>query len=588
MARILDKTAPSKSRSVPTSGVHARRKRVVNLRVLIVTLAVIGIFGPSAYWWYRFQVWQSASALLQRASGFENNQQWAKAATSLQRYVLLRPDDVSARTRFVKAYAHVALTNQAKRRLTALLYEALGREPERQDLRQMLSENLLQQGEFATAEKEARKILSSEVGDASAARRVIALSLYMRARTDGVIPFREAAAALIEALADREDDVELALITADFVRMHPDAAESEAVDAATYADQIMEQLVSANPQNPAALVASYRYQKKYMLDNVNASNLERALEVDPGYVEALLLAANETFVARLGDGNTKAENYLRRAIDSQPQDPRAYLALSAVFRASGDHDRAVQILHQGRAIVGEGHIDLLSYLVSALINSAELENASRYVLELEETVRNRSPELVSVAKQQLDNRVRILHARLAVAQGKWGSSVAGLKAVLASSRREQDNLQSTSSHQAMVLLAQAMTALGRWDLAAHYWDQLADNLPQQPDVLSRAANAHLKAGHPDDAIDRLERYLQASSLSPEVAIELAQAHLLRQLQRPLNERNWAEFLTVFAAAQDEAPGRRELVLTQANYMLALDTSEDRLRALQLLRAAESH
>ena len=587
MASTLPDTAPSKPRSVPTSGVHARRKRVVNLRLLMATLAVIGIFCPSAYWWYRYQVQQTASTLLKRASAFESDQQWSKAVTSLERYILLRPDDSSARIRFVESYAYIASTNQTKRRLTALLYDVLGREPERQDLRLMLSENLLQQGEFAAAEKEARKIISSEVGDASAARRVIAISLYARARRDGVIPVREAAAALIEALADRADDVELALITADYLRMHPDAVESEEVDAATYADQIMDRMVSANPQNPAALVARYRYRRRYTLENLDDGDLERALEANPDYVEALLLVANEAFVARRGESNTKAEDYLRRAIKSQPQDPRAYLALSELFTASGEHGRAIQILRQGRALVGEDNIKLLSNLVSALIYDAELEKADHYVLELEKTVSNLSSELVSVARRRLDNRVRILHARLAFAQGKWGSAVARLKAVLASSQREQNDFQSTNFRQAMVLLAQAMTALGRWDLAAHYWDQLADRLPQQPDVLRRAANAHLKAGHPDDAIDRLERYLQASSLSPEVAIELAQAHLLRQLRRPLNERNWAEFLTVFAEAQNKAPGRWELVITQANYLLALDTGEARLRARQLLRAAES-
>ena len=82
----------------------------------------------------------------------------------------------------VEAYGKQQPTPGRIYRLNGLLYQAMGRAPDRDDLRRMLAENLLKSGDYAQAEEEAKKVTGKAPAEALAAKKVIALSLNARAR----------------------------------------------------------------------------------------------------------------------------------------------------------------------------------------------------------------------------------------------------------------------------------------------------------------------------------------------------------------------------------------------------------------------
>ena len=189
-------------------------------------------------------------------------EEWAKATSYYQRYLMMVPDDLEARVDMVQAYAQSAQDSRGKRRLTTLLYHTLGFAPMRDDLRMQLAENLLQTGDYAAAEVEANKLLESPEHKTDA-WRVLAISRYARARADGPISIEDAAKTLLAALADQPGNVRLAAITAQVLRANPKLEALQGADAADRADQIIAQMVAANRDDAAALLARYRYRKQY-------------------------------------------------------------------------------------------------------------------------------------------------------------------------------------------------------------------------------------------------------------------------------------------------------------------------------------
>ena len=236
-----------------------RTKRVLNVRLLLISVGIAVALGVFGHLWYRHEITQEATVFLQRAAQLEKDEQWFDAAGYLRRYVRTNPDDLETRVRLVEVVGHLAGTPAGARSYEALLYETLGLLPDRSDLRIKLAEKLLQTGQFVEAEAEASKVVATgQDADKPAARRVIAVSLRARASSDGLVTWKAAADALRDALADDPGDVTIATLTAELYREHP----QESGGTATEADEIVNKMVSANPGNAEASLARYGYRKR--------------------------------------------------------------------------------------------------------------------------------------------------------------------------------------------------------------------------------------------------------------------------------------------------------------------------------------
>jgi hypothetical protein len=303
-----------------------KTKRILNVRLLVVSLVLLGVCCAVGYLWHRHQAGQVAGSLLQRATALEQEEKWPEAAGYLSRYLRLEPGDTEARVRLITAVEQSGNTGPRGVRLVSLLYETLGSMPERGDLRLKLAQQLLDLQDYSGAEAEARTLLSSKSEEEQrAARRIIAISLRARARRGGLVSIEQAAEALAAALADDPGDVAIAALTAELYRLYPGEAGPDAT--ASEADEIMDRLVETAPDNPDALIARYKYRQRFGIENAKA-DLDAALALDADHVEALLLSADAELIAGGKDSHQGVKEKLLKVVQLEPQDPRGYIALA--------------------------------------------------------------------------------------------------------------------------------------------------------------------------------------------------------------------------------------------------------------------
>jgi predicted Zn-dependent protease len=544
-----------------------------------VVLCVAGFF------WLSYRSNQVANVFEQRATLLEQEGHWQEAASYLSRYLQLSPADAEARVRLVEAVEHTVTTGRQRRYLLGLLYEAMGFLPDRHDLRLKLAEQLLEVGSFTAAETEAQKVLaSSDVEEKRAARKVIALSLRARARTGGLISIDKAASALAAALDENPADVDLASLTAELFRDYPESAGID--NASTKADEIMDRLVEAKPSDPDALIARYKYRRRYAVGNEARRDLESILARDPNHLEALLLLADEE--AEAGDlvHRAAAEQKLRQVVELAPADSSGHIALARLYAAQGDSKRAFEVLSRGKAQLKEPSVELDALLASVLIELHRLDEADKVLAEIDEHSRRLLPELTTPGRTKLENLRRLLQARVHIARNNLVPAIRELNAVIASVGEADVSAGALERVHANAMLAGAMSKLGRPDLAAARWSEVANYDPNYVGARLNAAAAYLELGRAGDAVRELEAYLQSPNSSVEAWLLLVQAHLQQQIGLSAKERNWSEFLTTLEAAKKKLPGRWEPSMAEVLYWHSLGTEETKRRAVSQLKELE--
>ena len=592
----------------------ASRWRIVNVRLLVTTVVVIGISVPMFLFWYRYQVNQTAHAFLNRAAQLEENAQWKEAAANLARYLQFHPDNVEQRLRLVTDLSRVEpQTPRSRRRLTVALYEVLGLAPDRHDMRLLLADNLLQLRQFTAAQELAEDVRneSNNADEQRSARRIIAMAMHAQTGPGGRVRIEDALSELARAAFELPGDIELVSLVASVCRENPGIPASVfqeipgidtnvEQDAATVADQVMDRLVDVR-QNADALMARYQYRVKHGLAGADR-DLQNALAIAPNHVDGLLAAAATELNAGPQGDPLKAEELLRRVIEIEPRDSRGYTALARLLSASQDRDGAKQVLQQGRKKVGTDNPDINAQLLTAYLKSNELDAAQAILTDLDAAIRRRLPEVSTPIRLNLENYLRLQHSQLALARGEFQSAVRNLKAVITVVGRGEQLTASSARFQAQVLLAETMGDLGRWDLAADYWKALTAEMELQRDYwdelpadvsakkvyLDRyylSGRAFLQAGRPQESIAQLEKHLESSSTwQAEATVLLLRSHYLHQLRRTASERSWSEFQTLLRRSQQQLPEEPELVILQSDYLAAQGNENARRAAVMLLRS----
>ena len=278
------------------------KRRTISWPVLWAAGACTALAAAGVYFLHSWQVGRLSQTLLGRAASEESNEAWHKAANLLDHYLRLRPGDPLIRARLASTYNRGAVTLEERERAVTLHYRALASQqevvsqaaPDQQvALRAELANLLLQVGRLVEAEREAGQVLkdcetaqqegsgavasNGEVGEllrpsCEKASRVYALARYVQ-WTFGQLSSQE-----LEEL-DLLGNIELAL--------------------------------KRNPGDLALSEAAATIYRQYP-DLVKAENDE---------VDYVALTEGERF--------QKADAVLDKAIELNPQDPKAYLTRHA-------------------------------------------------------------------------------------------------------------------------------------------------------------------------------------------------------------------------------------------------------------------
>jgi len=556
-------------------------RRVLNTRLLVISLVVVGILCPASYFWHEYQVRRIGRTLLGHAERAEADQKWGESTAYLYRYLQLYPDDADIRVRLAETYDRSAISHRRKTRAVDLYYRAIGFAPDRPELRGRLGELLVELRRYASAQEQAESLLQDLPND-PVGLRVRAIAMFEQWRTGGTVSLEEVVAAAEAGLEHSPADISLATTLADVYRDHLKTPAAD--ERAQMADAVMDRMVAADPQNGQTYLARYQYRWRYEIEGA-ASDLEQAVKLQPENSDVLLAAIGQAKQdGRFEDARRFSEDYIATA----SRDPRAYAALGDSHFGQQQYDEAIETWRRGLTATGSQDVALNLRLAGALIQTEKLDDAQEVLDALNKNV-------TRLAQQWSTNDLKLLQSALALLQATWHrahgdhvQAVPYLKQVaVAAPDKEDVRGDITQQFQAWVLLGATYAELNQWDLAAYAYERAAAHRPSMMQARLQAGRAWAAAGQLETAIRQCEQSLQLDGHTQNVWLILAQLHLQRQLQLPVEERDWLSVERALGEAEETLADAWEVQLLKAEFAVALGGANAREQATEFLQSAET-
>ncbi len=342
---------------------------------------------------------------------------------------------------------------------------------------------------------------------------------------------------------------------------------------ARLADDVIDQMVSADPTSPDSVVARYSYRKEYGVADP-AEGLPAVREKAPDHVGVLLVAGDHAqllaeLAQRRGAPADEVAEHLadarkcyEHAIEVAPSDFRAYLELGDVHYAQRELGQALQTWRSGlasiRGNVPRAEFTLNSCLAQVLIDLGRLEEAwdpepagqeeraEAQTLPIGQCeVALRGLTLTEPRAEMLprERNLRLLQAKWFIQKRDYRKAIPLLEALAAGQQPGRKELG--QAFQALSLLSSIHASRAEWVSAARSWEQAASLRPSAPEPRLQAAEAWKRAGRPDVAAEQFRLALAVAD-NVNVRFRLAQTELEAQLRRSQGERSWEKFHTVLA------------------------------------------
>jgi predicted Zn-dependent protease len=634
--------------------------------LLVGSATLVAVLGVAGYLWYGRQASQLHKALEARALALEADGQWLPAAAYWQRYLWLKPDDFAARLKLIAdrqanldagrevrlAAGHPESYALGERLfLSKVLRETIGAAGDAHPedvprLRAQLARNLLEMGEFSAAWDEANKLLDpkSELAvsptspEAVQMRRVQAVAGATMARRESIVALDDprlagrtsdvaerrreafdlvkfdphsAAAAIDASLKEVSNDLVLSTTAAEFYRQFADLLVGDQAATIARADRIMNDIVAALPNDPAAWMARFGYRVRHGLATAAeaSDDLATALKLDPGNYNGLVLMA----YAVASSDPAAARDYLTTATQARPTDNRAYLELAKLDLQQGDAAAAIATLTKARAAVGDHDHAIGVMLVGLLVEAGQLDEARTAYAQLDAAMRERMAQLSLDSQGVVADQMNLLRAQIEIAAGRPRAAAAALRTVIARGSKGGGGQVTRESIEARRQLAAVAEQLGYWDLAATYWGDLtARPTPPGKDATDREQEAYRRAVQSarDASVRAAAACLALQQYGPAIRfleplfaeadapaadrsrtesaawMLLTQAYLQQQLALPVDNRNWSKFDAALANARRLNPSRWELPIVEFERQFAAPDDEAAARAEQALAAGE--
>ncbi len=556
------------------NGVHrsqasAAKRRVLNLRFLILSTAIVTVLGFSAYLVHRWQLYRTATALLQRASELEQTEDWLQAAEYVHRYLQLVPGANNERLRLAQDFERGARNAAQRARAVDLYYQALGIGGLREaSIRVSVGKLLLESGRHAEAELQADEILRAEPSDpqglslrAKARWAEYSLGSYASRGTDQ--------AQIIKTLSlahdANPDDLQLGVMLASAYR-DKELALREVFDTSEQersrlADESLNRIVRERPNDPDALLARFAYRKKWSLPGAS-DDLQRALSSSPNNVDVLLVAAEDARLqsqqARVAGRPGQAEQHLEKARDFYlrilnedlaPDDPRPSLLLGDTLTALGKTEESIVVWEAGLAKAKPEAIDVQLDFCSRLANAQIEEKNFKKADELLNSIDSFIAKLTPLASRNAMLPVQIgqdfRRGVLTFRRGDIKQSVPYLEQAV--QRQKQFGGTSEVSLRASLILGSAYSALGEWQHAIEAFDQAAIEQPAMAYPRVAGATACLSIQDVQGAVERAEQGVQLES-SGQAWFTLATSLFRQQILLAPHDRVWKRLDSAVAKA----------------------------------------
>ncbi|MCL2303919.1 MAG: hypothetical protein FWC43_01095 [Planctomycetaceae bacterium] len=197
------------------------------------------------------------------------------------------------------------------------------------------------------------------------------------------------------------------------------------------ADEVIDTMVSENPNDATAYLTRYDYQRSHnQLDfskSEMAPDLVKALEFAPNAPRALKYAGLQMFIRsqtiraqgkiqEADESREKARDYFVRVTQVNPNDPEGYLLLGKWYMASNQPKEALKTWETGRRNVDRFSPDIVSEVAYTSIEQKLFDQAKNAIADLEQFRVTVGPKLRGADNARLGRTCGLLRGKLYLAQ----------------------------------------------------------------------------------------------------------------------------------------------------------------------------
>lgn len=364
------------------------------------------------------------------------------------------------------------------------------------------------------------------------------------------------------------------------------------------ADTLVDRLVKAREDDPAAWVVRYAYRQarakrttsetaRSNLESGSLADLDRAMAVAESRsgaeaAEPYLIAASRSQTS--GD-RTEAERLFRKAIATAPRDHRGYLSLAELLRASDEPEAirsAIRELEAGASAIGRLEI-LLSIRLAML--HAELGDTAA----AEETVTPvvRALKFIPAQKRyEVELAIAVVRSRLVQATQGLEAAITRLRTALREMDRSGSRLTSSVRVQALVRLGGLQAAIGRHEAAVQSLLGARREGALDADSLRILAASATRAGDLDLAQSAHRQLRELGSDSIEVQAESLRVAIRRRARAERSVITWDSLERRLKRLAADGLGEERVALLRSEILVGRGQPDEAIRWLAEL-AGES-
>jgi tetratricopeptide (TPR) repeat protein len=561
-----------------------RSKTVKRLAILIVVFAFI---GGGAYSLWRFQVGKMAQGVVEQAEKAMEEKRYAAALDLYQQHLLVVPDDQAVQLKYANVLLELQPTPKNQQTAMAIYNEILRRDPGREDVRRRAAELAVNMsgGMFEAARGHLAILLKSANEDGH-------LEYLMgRCYEEDKDKDPDAAANYYRAAIEHRtpERIEASQRLAALIR------ENEKLGKPEDADQVIDDMVKADPGNYRVYLERGHYRHRFNLEGA-AADFQRSLKLARDQAEKspeLARDQAETYVelARLAERGTVpvevrrildehrpftfllpaaidvAREILDRGLEEAPRSAALYQARAELERKAGQFDRMVELVERGVKVMPDQPVLRwqLAMMLAAhgdtgklLLHIEELKN-----LEVNKVFTDYLTAHYCVNNKEFERAKQILTSiEASVAQIPVLKAQVNVLLARCYGQLHQPEQQWEANRRAFIANPKDMVAQAGW--------------------LDGLINRLVSRGEIDEAIKEYRRQLEsAPQLDRKRLVHLM---LIQNRQRPPAQRNWREVEALIDEIVEAAPNSVEPLVLRA--LLHAD-QDQHAKAWEVLEAARS-
>jgi cellulose synthase operon protein C len=479
--------------------------RSINLRLILVSVGLLGIIAMGANLLHGIQLRRSASILLEQGTQRIKEGRPGHAIDYLSRYTILVPHNVDAQILLADTLSELGQPEQAIK-----WYEkALLRDAGRHEARRRLVELAISIHDYAKAKSNLLDYLLPYTPNDPRVYYLLGVS------HEGIGEFGPAMKELQEAI--NRDPVLTEAYT------HLATLFREQHKSSDDADALMEQLVAKSPTSAKVRLARADYRAKFHLTGV-LDDVREAVRLAPEDTEVLFRAARTALDLALTSSDqaplfAESDRYVRKGMTITPRFAGWYLALAQADRGRGQMAEAIKHIEEGLSAVPDNG-DLQWNLADLILQQERFEEGLGIAQRLGDQ---------GYPKVPLEYLLAVADAR----RMRYVDAVERWRRV-----RGQMDQWPELARQTDYWLGTCYEHLGEYGLELTSFRNAVKVDPAWVPARQWLATSLARTGRIDEAITEYEELSKLTGVPHGVLQDLAKLLVLRQLQRRSEQRDW--------------------------------------------------